>query len=75
MPDLESFIANSKNQGDLKSGIKRKKKRKGDDFEEEEVLVKPSGTRSRPAGNKRASANSADDDSMDIEERKSEGRH
>lgn len=38
MPDLDSFIVNVKNQENLKSGIQRKKKKKGksdDEIEDE----------------------------------------
>ena len=50
MPDLESFIVSSKNQDNLKSGIKRKKTKKGqeDEFDEDSSLNK-SGTKSRPS--------------------------
>jgi hypothetical protein len=41
MPDLESFLVSIKNQEDLKSGIKRKKKAKGkeDDLDMEEEPI------------------------------------
>ena len=58
MPDLESFIINAKNQEEIKSTIKRKNKKKGeeehdvgdeDDFTD--MIAQPkvqSGTRTRP---------------------------
>ena len=56
MPDLESFLVSSKNQEDLKSGIKRKKSKKGGDDDlgeadlETSFLKKSGGTKSRPGG-------------------------
>jgi hypothetical protein len=48
MPEIDSFLITSKHQESMNTGVKRKKKQRGDSSESEEVMPTKVGSRTRP---------------------------